>query len=1045
MAVHKNRHLADIQYIAAVGIIRDQYGNPHLLAESLNPQHYQEEERQPPLLLLALPESPDKAKTMGNFLTQSNSAVKSLGNIAKGRGLKKTDVIEQFRDTATYALDKHDLYNIRQYSQQDAKNTAAKFERQAYEFSNEILNKNGDVKPEHINQFNALNKIDHEISNGYSGHIFRMAGFVATSPSKDMNVFDGFEVDFPDPNDPSVTYKRPVVTATAIGLKPIMTPDQAIQDLYELSTHQQGALVDNKHLTQAVEDVSMSTQRLIIEKITPTRNEEQSSVWTNQYAGFDEPGVHQKNLLSGTSSEIRGVQANLLLQNETILAAGKIPTITESDKEKRRNAIQEFHKGLGEAIENYNKMRQNGDGRSFKNSGLVLEVWSKSPDDSGKNGAKNGYKTRAGYGLYVDLQATYTSDEMRKDRNAPGKSIINQLETIVNYRDKATEDYLGPVYEGDDKTLPKFIYKQSMHSQLTDHLRNLVKSELNNIKSGMVSYLGKMPAEERQTPEAKEIERLADPKNNLAQSDISRDLAHLLRNKPGLGKEILKEANLDSKVSLDIQRTTSGLVDIEKKYAAVTGLRSTLLAERDRDMGPIIINPNNPELGQIQTPEWFHKGTGGLNDKFFKNTLLPTKQFRVSVNPSHPGAALEKVDLKNMPLASSVYGELMKDMANMRHDDLQNPELQKNRILTHPTFQINTVVRHTDPRNPEVNKSYNSDNREEYENTLKKFSGPFAQILPAPQSSKSSASNIRAEEQHIFNEHGLAGTALSVGSSLSVGQVAERIKQRQGLESISQIKAETMDRVERLNASNLGNSITHPIAAYKPYVNNRGKRTFYEMDNSRGSFENLEGKQILSITPAILVQKPDGAPLNTPTPGFITVPQIDSRNPMVDLSKVNAALENSAKSVHYMKYANTPGLQQLQELAEVASAPVRNPSNFVNAILTMNKDKNDVSNTRDLGGSENRQERDKDVVYTVKQAGDNQLDMSNKFGSDLSKEDIERAKEAVNNVVSIEPVRGFDAFPSAAPTADKPHVEVPVQSVDVQSPEIDDSPGMEFR
>lgn len=1036
MAVHANRHLTDSQYITPVGVIQDQYGIPYLLAETLNIQHQQDADKRPPMLMIALPESTKQAWDLGYEMSISQNTTQKLRDKANVENQKKTEVLNSFKENIIKDFTSNELYGIAQYSQSEAKNLAEIFEN-----TNKGLVANtfggGAVKEGKLGPQDVILSIGNEISNGQAGHVYKLIGFIPTSHDAEQNVFDGYQIDMPDPKDPAKTIKRDVVVGSAMGMTQQITPQQAINQIFEHDKNDPSFRMqfNGTYTAHTDNSVVMASKRVILEDINLVEAKEvRQNQFENTNPAYANVPVRGKNILDTVIKDgYRSMETNMAVKNEITLATSEIPTVTDPDPTKRTNGIRTFHSELGRAIEEYTTMRKEQDGRSYKNSGLVLDVWSKAPSDDTKNGARNGYKNRQGFGMYVDLQDQSTLKEYGGDRDAPGLDIIRQLSDIVHLRDKATIDYLGPHKEHVMKEgkPPVFDYNQSTHSKLRNHFNKLIRSEINAVVASAHDYVLKTPPHERETVEFKQIERIADRNSGVSEKDKAGMVQDLLRISPTMGEKVLSSARIDQSIRKDITRTANAIVDIEKKYAANTGLRAIFLAERDSaDKGPITLNPDNKKLGVIPTPEWFHTSRGGLTEAYFRDTLLPTRQLTINMINPHTGME-EKKTLINLPRANSIYGEMMKDMAAIRDDNAQEPDAQMKRILTNPTFQINTVTRTTDPNSARFNDWYNGRKKdsmdgktlEEQQTITQQFNKLLEQVQPSVQNI---GQKFKSEAQKVFEKTEMQGMAASFGNVANLSTVVENVVARTYTQG-PEVDSRLMNRAERMNASSFGNKITRPAPAPSPHFKSEDG-TLTPVSNSPGDFAKLEGKKVSNIHAGIDVVLTQGY-LGSPNARFTTVPNIQSTNPMTNVQHLNEQVRDSLHSVALMYDRQTPALGQLQELGVVAVQPIAHVQNLQYAYYTMQKDINDVSNTRrpdydnslsnDGGG---RREHDGPVV-------DVKFDEEDKTPS-LTNDEMKRIQEKsmANAVLAM------DDFDISAPSTPAAAVKVDNEVKEVKKP-----------
>lgn len=961
MAVHVNRHLADNQYIAAIGVVYNKTGHPFLLAETFNPTMLVDPKNQPPALLIALPKNLKQAYDVGLEVAKSERLEENVKRNARNKGVKKTDELARYMGIDTETLSKKEIYGAQQVDMNKAVNRASFFEYKNKEFVAKVMNLGlNDDFPQ--TQWDALRHIEEFISSGRQGHFFKINGFVASSHDPEsQNVFDGYPVDFPDPNDPSKTFSRQVVTGTALGLEPIFSPRSATYLMEkQLADREKAAALgftfetENNYKITAAEKVVFATQRTLLEQTELMHTKDVHGANPNYETDHELAGqipakttAFQRMAKDGFAS----IASKVSVKNEVPLALSHIAPVADPDEKIRAQAIVDFKNELGKAITEYHQMhsdKTHAKDLLGMNTGLVLDVWSKTPSDESQDGVKNGYKTRQGFGMYVDLQ-----DKSKGERTADNRtqSIMDQLKDVIHLRDQATINYLGERTESKTGRPPKFNYKGSLHHNLTHHLNDLVKAETEALKHAIDNYLVGLSVNESNSPEIAELTNISDGlNNNEGKYGASIQLTKFVKDHPLTAEKVLSKANLAPATKYEIQRTTNAITDIEKKYAASTGLRSLLLADRETDTGPIVLNPNDAKFGQIETPEWFHRGDHGMSDSYYNNILLPTKQITTKFLDQE--SYLDSVTLLHLPKAGSVYGELMKDMASLRDGNLQTPELQKNRILTHPTFQVATVKRWASHDNDGFNKWYNSNERDEKlagsVDRLKRYNDHLSQIQPA---SVGSGSIVKGKD--TLDEHGFHGTAYIHANPVSLGTIATRHKKDiQQYEKEGKLKysldSNVMTREERSFASNFGKSYTTPIAAYKPHLITKDGQSMKPISPSVGSFQILEG----TYPPAL--GKTIGMNFDPSSAGVIkghdrtdytSHPYAQALNPMNDLSEFNAQLERSSASFRKMVEMNSPGLQHLGELGLQAFAPIAHEGNIQFSFLQMQRDKNNVDNT----------------------------------------------------------------------------------------------------
>lgn len=932
MAVHKNRYLADNQFIAAVGVIQNANGNHFLLAETLNPQHYQENEK-PPLLMLAVVDSDKAASGLGYLASTAQESIKNIAQLAKGKDINKVEYLNKFLEN-NKSVTKNEAVVASQFNPEKAAQSAKYFSAVTDKMNQAF----GGSNP-HEN----LKIMAKQMQNGLTGHVFKMSGLVATSPSNQQNVYDGFEVDMPDPMNPSKTIKREVVTGFVLGLEPVLMPQQSVESKRILQPN------ESLYLDGSDQRVSLTTRRVKVENVDLIRGEDMAFPETN-YAKPDDykdktAAIYKQISRADMDKKIHSIAFDLSVKQETILAASNIPTITDPDPHKRQTGLHNFHENLYEAIVDYNKIRHEGDGRTFKESGLVLEVWSKTPTDPGKDGVRNGYKNHAGFGMGVDLTTVLTADDLRSDKDAAGLATLKKLEEIVSLKDQATLDYLGErVEQTDSKNPPTFKKGTSKHHKLGQHLGELVKSELDAIQHNLAKYLDEQQEKDAMNSRDVELKMALDDYvsgPNKSSTTFSLIIANSLRQSPELQDVLLSDANLSSSMSANIQRTVDAMVDIEKKYASVTGLRSVLLANRTSNEydSDIILNPDDPKLGSIKTPEWFNLAK--MNDGYFKEVLLPTRSFTSVYQTNNPNQPYQKFVVEDVPMGRSLYGEFIKDMAEIRHDNLQTPELQKQRILTNPTFQINTVVRREDVLGKTLSQYYNGEQNKDIDTPeIKDLLKQFSLESKSKQFQHLNRMNARGLQLMTYNMHQEQDLQNRLDTKVD-GDL--RLKDDKPI-----FKATNMTVKDRKIFPNLGYNFNNPIHAYKPFFQKDGFA--HEADNSVGSFSNLEGQKIYNFAPAIAVQDVGGRQ--------VTFAQIENKNPLAKVDRINENLKNSADSVSFAINNNMPALQRLQEISVYAASPLFKKDDFVHAFWKMNSNKHDLSHAKSLDEYQNSNQRD---------------------------------------------------------------------------------------
>lgn len=985
MAVHANRNLADNQLISVLGVVRDQNNQPHLLAETLNPDHRLQQDRVPPLLLIAVPDTVEKAGQMGFALSRDIQISQNLGSLAANSKAKVTEILGEFRDMAASAIPESKKYAAKQFSPDEAQKSYSHYKSQSAEFVDYVM---GEKAAESgYTPRDALNAIGKQTDYGIRGHVLQMKGFIPTSHDKDQNVFDGYNVEFPDPTDPSKNYQRPVVVGTAMALSVMYTPEHARANLH--SSIRKGKNADSPDLYRGtVATPAMASQkentipsdhkavftttRVIMGETTLVADSVQGvgplNEWSNTVPTPEDMMAKKTALTSGTVKGYVAISSDISIKNEAILAASNIPTVSDPDPERRKMGIRQFHAELGQAISDYNAMFINRHATvgeavpgnlkdhvdiNTRNTGLVIDAFTKTPTDSGKDGVRNGYKARQAFGIYIDLPDN--ADGADRDANKHGLSLIHQLQDIVNLQDQPTLDYLGERRDGHP---PKFDYKTSKHAQLSNHFKNLVRSEIIAIRQGVDDYLKTLSSQEMQLPENVILSNAAnDPERNNFK--MGSTITHVLRENPAIVESVLEKSKLEPTTRREISRTTNALIDIEKKYAANTGLRAIFLAEREHDSGPIILNPQDEKLGRIEVPEWFHKGHSGMSDMYFEKHLLPSRN--VTANVVSFDNQIDKVKVLNMPRASSIYGEMMRDMADIREGKIQTPELQKNRVLTNPTFQIKTVKRWTDQNSREFNQWYNGSKlnpslvhdkkavvEKEYDSNL--YAEFLKQIQPTPRSTNSS---LASREKQRLEQQGFKGISASFANEASLGSLISRAKNRPRHGAGAEFDSRQFTRDEKLHASHMGYTTVMPHPAYvQNLLDGRdGQSLGVKRMGNTPQLQNLEGMKVTSYAPAISVDFKSNASLSVDsissiyTGMFTTKPQVSSVNPLIDMDKINAQLAFSTKSIEEMEKRQTPGLAQLQQLTAVASGPVFAHEHVQHAVLTMYKDKYDVGNT----------------------------------------------------------------------------------------------------
>lgn len=968
MAVHVNRHITDNQYISAIGIVHDKTGTPFLLAETFNPTVIANLENPPPALLIALPDSVDKAYHIGRQVATSYQLEGNIKNSARNKGNLKINELAKYLGIDSESASKNEIYGNQQVNTNSVEQRALFVSGMNENFVTTILGK--PAEGEEIGTPNqALEKINGLIASGRQGHFFKMRGFIASGPSTDQNVFDGYTVDFPDPEDPTKTYPRQVITGTAIALEPVFSPRQAIGHAENKIKTQNEAInrgfgvvmEDGIDITHA-EKVVFATQRVMMSDTTLVSAEDIHSpnveFETNE-ALASQIDVKKTTFARTHLSGYASVSSDVVVKNEVPLALSKIPTVTDHDPKLRQQGIHQFHRELGKAISEYHSMHENREHAKDLlglNTGLVLDVWSKSPEDASKDGVKNGYKTRQGFGMYVDLQ-----DKSVGARTADGRtqSIMDQLNDIVNLRDKATLDYLGERQERKGGKPPTFNYRTSTHKKLANHLNDLIKAETGAIKIALDDYVNKISEGEKNLPENMQIVEILDglksddPEDN---NNAALNINKFAKDHPLIAEKILDEAKLEATTKYDIQRTANAMLDIEKKYAANTGLRSIFLAGREGDVGPIILNPDDPKFGKIHPPEWFHKGKSGMSNSYFEKELLPKKQLTTRVVDNEN--FLDKVTVINLPRAASVYGELIKDMADIRLDEAQTPELQKNRILTHPTFQIATVKRWSANDTAGFEKWYNSKERKEDKTNdsaqVMRYNDYLTQIQPSLVGKASSSLAKMQQTKTQYEKAGLSGSAYKYGTVESLGTAASsrlgEVVERRDKEGkvVKEFDARLLSRTERIYASNFGQSYTSPIAAYKPHLLAKDGASMSPIDPNVGSFQTLEGTYPPAIGKTIRINfNPKSQHLikGIDRTDYISYPVAQPLNPLNDLGDFNKHLEKSSASFRKMVELQTPGLEQLGNLGVSAYIPIAHLSNIQYSFFQMQKDKNDISNS----------------------------------------------------------------------------------------------------
>lgn len=1023
MAVHVNRNLADNQSIAAIGIIHNEHNEPFLLAESLNPMLLTNEDNQPPLLLIALPESEKKAGEVAQEMAKNYQYTANITKVSKNKGVKKTDGLAHFRDNAASSLSSNEVYAARQLSNasqlDNNKNSSyeAIFASKTQDMVKSVL---GDEYIDTSTPADALNKISNLTASGRKGHIFRAQGLVLTSHDANaQNVFDGYTVELPNPDNPSKPLARQVVTATALALKPIFSPRSAIRQI-ENEVDNIGAL-HSEYDTSEKERMVFATKRVMMGD-THLMSAQEAQLrdldWSKDSKAAADIEKKSTGLAKAPNKGYVAISSNVAVKNEVPLALSHIPSVADPDSELRTTGIRQFHTELGKAISEYHQAHLNTPTHHKDlmglNTGLVLDVWSKTPTEAGKDGVKNGYKTRQGFGMYVDLPDKTSSRNTTAE--ARTQSITDQLTDIVHLRDQATLDYLGERKESAGGRPPTFDYSQSKHSKLTEHFRNLIKSEIGALRVSVGHYVESLDGRQLQSPENQLLKNINE-KPEAEAFEVGEQMLQILRANPTIAKRILNSANLEQATQIDIQRTTNALTDIEKKYAANTGLRAIFLAEREENTGPIVLNPNDEKFGSIQAPEWFHKGPTGMRDKYFEK-LLPTKQLTTHYmdHDNH----LDKVTVTNLPRASSVYGEIMKDMASLRHNDLQTPELQKQRILTHPTFQIATVKRWNDLDSAPFNEWYNGSEMnaevayqadKSSDNKLMRYAGYLEQVQPI---ARTSGKNARNSEKQILEDAGLTAMAASFGNKLSMGNVLTEVEHRLGTKLESQISASVFNRNEKLYTSSFGYATTNPIAAYKPHlIGNKGGSLIIPLDNSPGSFQNLEGIYPPAFAPGIHVEMNPGASFayrNIDRTDYRSEPKLISLNPLNDLEHINAALSHTSRAIDKMFETKSPALPQLAMLSKEAKSPLAHVENLQYAFFTMQKDKNDVSNAiTPESVRTQRQDQDQDLSRSHKSMMQAKIEQSYEAsGIAPTQQQIQEAYAIAEQNISID-MPAFDA------------------------------------